>query len=321
MKEAKFLKINQEKWTKIEDAVRGKNSDPDALTSWFIEVTDDLAYTKTFFPESHAAKYLNALAGSLYEVIYKRAWKKRGYLKSFFRDQLPVIFFNARKEILLAFLLLAVSVLIGSLSTFNDNYFVRLILGDRYVAMTMENIQKGDPMAVYKNMNEADMFLGITLNNLRVSFLAFAGGLFFAFGSIYVLFVNGVMIGTFFSFLYQQNVFAEAMLIVWLHGTIEIASITVAGAAGFVIGKGLLFPGTYSRRASFITNARNGALMILGIAPLIITAGIIESFITRYTGMHWTVKIIIIVSSLFFSVYYFYLYPSRVVAKKLRNYE
>ncbi|MCC6548647.1 MAG: stage II sporulation protein M [Ignavibacteriaceae bacterium] len=316
MKEARFLKINQEKWKKIEEALRGKDRDPEALSAYFIEVTDDLAYIKTYFPESSVEKYLNALAGSLYEIIYKRTWNESGYIKRFFTEELPLVFFRARKEIILAFLLLMVAVTIGALSTFNDNYFVRLILGDKYVAMTLENIEKGDPMAVYKSMNQSEMFLGITLNNLRVSFLAFAGGLIFSFGSIYVLFVNGVMIGTFFSFLYQENVFGEAMLIVWLHGTIEIASITVAGAAGFVIGKGLLFPGTYSRVTSFVANAKNGAQMILGIAPLIITAGIIESFITRYTGMHWSVKLLIILSSLCFSVFYFYLYPSKVALRK-----
>lgn len=319
MKEAKFLKLNQEKWKKIEEIIKQKNSDPDLLSSYYIEVTDDLAYTRTYFPDSQAARYLNTLAGALHDAIYKRSWNERGYFKKFFGEELPLIFYSARKEMMLAFLLLFVAVSIGSLSTFNDNYFVRLILGDRYVAMTMDNIQKGDPMAVYKSMNEAEMFLGITLNNLRVSFLAFAGGIVFAFGSIYILFVNGVMIGTFISFLYQQNVFTEAMLIVWLHGTIEIASITVAGAAGFVIGKGMLFPGTYSRTVSFISNAKKGAMMILGIAPLIITAGVIESFITRYTFMHWTVKLLIILSSLVFSFFYFYFYPSYVAAKKLRK--
>lgn len=321
MKEAKFLKLNQEKWKKIEATIRNKNSDPDLISSYYIEVTDDLAYTRTYFPDSLAAAYLNSLAGALHDILYKRTWNEKGYLKHFFYEELPLVFWSARKEITLAFLLLIVAISIGALSTFKDDYFVRLILGDRYVAMTMENIEKGDPMAVYKSMNQADMFLGITLNNLRVSFLAFAGGLVFAFGSIYVLFTNGVMIGTFFSFLFQQGVFAEAMLIVWLHGTIEIASITVAGAAGFVIGKGILFPGTYSRMVSFLTNAKKGAMMILGIAPLIITAGMIESFITRYTEMHWVTKLMIILSSLAFSFIYFYFYPAHVAAKKLKKHE
>lgn len=318
MKEIKFIKLNQEKWKKIEEAARIKGSDADKLASSFLEVTDDLAYARTFYPDSQAVQYLNALSASLHEKLYKYTWNKKGYFKKFFLTELPLVFYTARKEMALAFLLMMVAVSIGALSTFNDDYFVRLILGDRYVAMTMQNIEKGDPMAVYKKMNQADMFLGITLNNLRVSFLAFAGGILFSFGSIYVLFVNGVMIGTFFSFLYQQNVFTDAMLIVWLHGTIEIASITVAGAAGFVIGKGILFPGTYSRATSFRVRSKKAALMILGIAPLIILAGFIESFITRYTGMHWIIKLTIIAASLIFSVTYFYFYPARI-AKGIRN--
>ncbi len=67
--------------------------------------------------------------------------------------------------------------LIGVVSSAGDSGFVRLIMGDSYVNMTLENIDKGDPLAVYKQMNGVDMFLGITFNNIRVSFFAFMFGL------------------------------------------------------------------------------------------------------------------------------------------------
>ena len=67
-------------------------------------------------------------------------------------------------------------------------------LGDEYVNKTLENIQKDDPMAIYKSMQPVDMFLAITLNNVRVSFLAFALGVVFSVGTGYVLFTNGVML-------------------------------------------------------------------------------------------------------------------------------
>ena len=81
--------------------------------------------------------------------------------------------------------------LIGIISTANDDKFVRLILGDSYVNMTMENIAKGDPMAVYKKMNQVDMFMGITFNNIVVSFYTFIAGILLTFGTGYMLFSNG----------------------------------------------------------------------------------------------------------------------------------
>ena len=87
-----------------------------------------------------------------------------------------------------------IALIIGVFSAANNDSFVRLILGDSYVNMTSENISKGDPMAVYKQMNQVDMFLGITFNNIRVSFFAFMLGILFSFGTAYILFSNGIML-------------------------------------------------------------------------------------------------------------------------------
>ena len=44
--------------------------------------------------------------------------------------------------------------------------------------MTLENIAKGEPMGVYGNEEEGGMFIGITLNNIMVSFNVFVSGVF-----------------------------------------------------------------------------------------------------------------------------------------------
>lgn len=90
-----------------------------------------------------------------------------------------------------------VSVLIGAVSAAGDLDFVRLILGNGYVDMTLDNIANGEPMAVYNGSSEVPMFLRITLNNIMVSFYCFAMGILTSFGTGYMLFNNGVMIGAF----------------------------------------------------------------------------------------------------------------------------
>ena len=87
-------------------------------------------------------------------------------------------------------------------------------------------------MAVYKSMNETEMFLGITLNNIKVSFIAFVMGIFTAFGTGYILLRNGVMLGTFHAFFASHGLLTESLATIWIHGTFEIFSIIVAGAAG-----------------------------------------------------------------------------------------
>lgn len=135
-----------------------------------------------------------------------------------------------------------VSVGVGVLSAANDPDFVRLILGNAYVDMTLSNIAEGNPMGVYGSASEVPMFLGITLNNVMVAFNCFAMGLLTSFGTAYMLFNNGVMLGAFQTFFYQHGLLWESALAVWLHGTLEIWAIIVAGAAGLTLGKDGCFP-------------------------------------------------------------------------------
>jgi uncharacterized membrane protein SpoIIM required for sporulation len=193
-----------------------------------------------------------------------------------------------------------------------DETFVRLILGDGYVNMTLENIKAGNPTSVYSKSDEANMFFQITYNNIMVSFQVFIYGIFASLGTGLFLFYNGVMVGTFLMFFYQQNQLSQAFPVIMLHGTIELTSIVIAAAAGFLMGNSLLFPGTYSRLASFKTGAKDGLKIVMGLIPFFIMAGFIESFITRYAFMHWSIKTLVIACSAFLMIYYFIIYPAKL---------
>src|SRR5690606_18454376 len=179
----------------------------------------------------------------------------------------------------------------------------RLIMGDGYVNMTLENIKNGNPTKVYATSNELMMFFFITWNNIMVSFKVFVAGVFASIGTGVVLVMNGVMVGTFIMFFYQESQLAHAFPVIMLHGTIELTSIVIAASAGFTMGNSLLFPGTYSRLISFKKGAVKGLKIIMGLLPFFIMAGFIESFITRYAFMHWGFKVFIIAISAFLMIY------------------
>jgi uncharacterized membrane protein SpoIIM required for sporulation len=202
--------------------------------------------------------------------------------------------------------------LMGYVSTLYDDRFVRLILGDSYVNMTLENIRKGNPTAVYGNMDEGVMFLYITLNNIFVSFKVFVFGVLATIGCGFYLFYNGIMVGTFMTFMGTEGELSQALPVIMLHGTIELTSIVIAGGAGFLMGNSLLFPATYPRLTSFKTGAIKGMKVVVGLVPFFIIAGFIESFITRYAFMHWSFKLAIIGGSAFLMIWYFILYPLKL---------
>ncbi|HRI21467.1 MAG TPA: stage II sporulation protein M [Panacibacter sp.] len=308
MREAQFLKQNAEKWKAYE---AGLNADvsTDTIANRFVELTDDLAYSRTFYPDSNTTKYLNGLAAQFHQKIYRNKKEKKGRIFWFWQYELPFLFKKYHRQFLYAFLFFVLFSLMGALSAKYDDNFVRLILGDDYVNMTADNIEKGDPFGVYKQGDGISMFFFIAYNNIQVSFLGYVLGIFFSLGSIWLLFQNGIMMGSFQYYFISKGLGAKFITVVFIHGTLELWSIIIAGAAGLILGGSILFPGTFTRGASIARGGKDGLKIVIGLIPLFLTAAFFESFVTRYTGMPLWVSLGILLGSLSFIVWYFIIYP------------
>ena len=316
MKEITFLNQNSSKWQQFESLLSLKTgSNPDLIADLYIQLTDDLSYARTNYPKSKTTQYLNSLAAKAHQEIYKNKKEKSSRIITFWKYELPMVFKKSHKQLLYSLLIFTTALLVGVVSAANDADFVRLIMGDTHVNQTLENIDKGDPMAVYKSMPQGTMFLYITINNIRVSFMCFAAGLLFSVGTGFLLFTNGVMLGAFQYFFYEKGLFLDSFLVIWIHGTLEISAFVIAGAAGLTMGNSILFPGTYSRLQSFMSGAKQGIKIVIGLLPVFIAAGFLESFITRYTHMPMWLSLSIILISLTFIVGYFIIYPIRLNRK------
>jgi uncharacterized membrane protein SpoIIM required for sporulation len=316
MREAAFLQKHAEKWQQFETLLADReNVHPDTLANLFIQLTDDVSYSRTFYPDSKTTKYLNTLAAKVHQEIYKNKREKGNRFARFWKYDVPEAMFESRRELVYAFVIFVVAILVGVISTQRDDAFARLILGDGYVNMTLENIKSGDPLGVYGRDNPFDMFVRITFNNIQVSLYAFVLGMLYSLGTAYLLFKNGIMLGVFHTFLHQNGYLGKSLMVVYIHGTFEISAIIIAGAAGFVLGNSLLFPGTFTRGESFKSGARRGMKIIAGLIPVFIAAGFLESFVTRFTSMPVILSLAIIFSSLAIVVYYFIMYPFKIFGK------
>lgn len=313
MKEAAFIKQNKTRWEEFERITKHpREAQPDKLAELFIQVTDDLSYARTQYPGSRTTKYLNDLASKVHLEIYKNKKEDKNRFITFWKTELPEVMYQVRKPLLYSLIIFLVAGVMGAVSTRYDDTFVRLILGDGYVNMTLENIKSGNPTKVYSGDSEVNMFFRITWNNVLVSFRVFVFGIFASLGTAFFLFYNGLMVGTFIMFFSQEQQLSHALPVIMLHGTIELSSIVIAAAAGFTMGNSLLFPGTYSRLDSFKRGALNGLKIVMGLVPFFILAGFIESFITRYAFMPVSIKALIIILSAMLMIYYFVIYPIRI---------
>ena len=319
MKEIIFIKKNSGKWKKIEELLSGNlRVNPDDLYDLYVGLNDDFSYANTFYPDSETVQYLNNLTIRIHQTIYqnKKIEKKRFF--RFWKTEYPLLLWQNRNYFWYALVIFLISVVIGVVSSVVDPGFPRLILGDHYVNITLQDIGKGDPMAVYKQVNEVNMFLGITINNIRVAFFAFVAGVFVSVGSGLILLKNGIMLGCFQYFFYKYGMLGESFLTIYIHGTFELFSIVMAGAAGMATGNSILFPGTYKRVVSFQRGAVTGLKMVSGVVPLFIIAGFLEGFVTRHTELPDSIRLAVIFFSLAFIIWYFLLYP-KYLSQKLNQ--
>jgi uncharacterized membrane protein SpoIIM required for sporulation len=317
MKETKFIQQNKEKWARFEKlSSEDKKVNPNESAELFTEITEDLSYARTFYKRRSVRVYLNQLSQSVFYRLYKKrgnTWKK---FVDFWKTDLPIELYKSRVNLLVAFLSFSLWILVGAISQHFDPDFVRFILGDYYVDRTLERIESGDPMGVYGQTEQSGMFLRITLNNIRVAFNAFALGFLATIGTHYLLLVNGTMLGAFQYWFFQKGLFLTSFLTVWIHGAFEISAIVIAGAAGITFGKGLLFPGTFTRMQALQLSGKRGVKILASLVPVFIIAGFLEGFVTRnYQQFSDLAKWGIILISFGIILFYYVIYPILVARK------
>ena len=322
MREGMFIKKNVDKWNEYQHT---QTSDPDETAERFITLVDDLSYAKTFYPKSKVTRWINGIAADIYQNIYKNKKEKYSRIFTFWKYELPLLFKKYHRALLFAFLLFSLFVAIGIFSAIKDESFIRGVLGDQYVNMTEDNISKGDPFGVYKSENPFTMFVRIAMNNTFVSLLMVMGGMLAGLGTLWAMWQNGLMLGCFQYMFFAKGLGIQSILVIWVHGTLEILSLVIAATAGFVITQGILFPGTYSRLISFKRGIKDALKIMIILVPIFILASFFESYIThlmsntfdkeRNEGLPIWGSITILAFSLSFIVWYFVIYPIRLHKK------
>lgn len=321
MREVAFIKQNKEKWLEFEQSlVAHRRLDPDDMANLYIHLLNDLSYSQTYYPKSKTTVYLNYLVSQIYRKIYKTKRLEQNRFTYFFRTEVPLIMHQYRRILWYSMLIFLFFCILGAISAKQDQTFIRLILGDGYVNNTLENIAKGDPVAVYKSGASFGSFIGITVNNIYVAVRAFIYGLTGGILTFYVSLQNGIMLGSFQYFFYKQGVLTESLRGIWLHGAMEIFSIVVSTAAGYILTGSILFPKTYSRLYSFKIGFQDGLKVLLSTVPFFIAAGFIEGFVTRHANtMPLSINLLIIFGSLSVISFYYLVYPYIVFKKKKSN--
>ena len=314
MREITFVKQNADKWKQLEKTVsKVSNAPADEIADQYIQVTDDLSYAATFYPHSNTTQYLNSLSTKVHSSIYRNKKEKSSRFITFFTQEIPMAVYESRRALLTSLIAFVLSVGVGLFMSIDNEDYVRSILGDRYVDMTLENIDHKDPMAVYKDLSPGKMFVGIATNNIYVSFRGYTSGIFLSVGAILMLISNGIMVGAFIGFFIHKGFMQLCLTAIFLHGALELSAIVIACGAGMVIGNSILFPGTYTRGESMRRAGKRSIKIVVGLIPIFIIAAFFESFVTRYyKDMPFWLSWSVITMSFSFLGFYFIYLPHRL---------
>jgi len=217
---------------------------------------------------------VNQLLARAHHIIYSS--RRKGFLKIFYflRDDYPAIIQRQFRYVLLSLIILLAGGVLGTVLTLARPQFMRHMLGPQMVdtieqhKMWTESIVGIEPMASS----------AIMTHNLTVCFAAFAGGIAFGLLSIWSMFFNGLLLGVIGVACGQHGMSVDLWSFVAPHGSLELPSIILAGAAGLRLGRGVVFPGLYRWRDSIALAGVESTRMVAGIIPLLVIAGTLEGF-------------------------------------------
>jgi uncharacterized membrane protein SpoIIM required for sporulation len=312
LREALFIKKNKDRWLKNQQS---PSADPDEMARDFTQLVDDLAYAKTFYPAGKVTQYINSQASRIYLNIYKNRKEESNRLVTFWKYDLPLTIHRHHKIILFCFIIFTTFFCIGFFLSKQDPNMVREFLSDDYVNMTEENIAKGNPFGVYESGNPFLSWLGIMINNIVVSLRIFASGIFLGLPTLYDLSYEAATIGAFDYMFASKGLGVDFYLVVFVHGVLELTAIIISAAAGVILGKSFLFPGTIRRLDAFKQGAKDGVKIIIGLMPVFAVAAFFEGLFTRlYNDMSILTSLIVSLSTVFV-IWYFIIYPILVGRK------
>jgi uncharacterized membrane protein SpoIIM required for sporulation len=280
-----FIATRQPHWAALEQLLERSEGnglrqfeaeDIEALGREYRQVVSDLSIARRDFPEDQLTESLNALAARAHLRLYRApigSWKRIG---QFFWTDFARRFRAARGYLGVSALLLFGPALLGYLAALLDPTLRNALVPERLRGI----MESGQTWTDIEPALRGGMATVIFTNNIQVAFIAFAGGVLFGLGTTYVLVNNGLMLGSLLGAAQYYGVAPLLWSFISPHGYLELTCIVIAGAAGLMLGDALLRPGLLLRREALARAARRAVELVLGAAPVLVLAGLIEGFVS-----------------------------------------
>jgi uncharacterized membrane protein SpoIIM required for sporulation len=308
----RWLEKRKPHWTRLEALVQQSSGGIAALSHaelkelglLYRQTASDLAAVREDVNSRQLAAYLNQLLGRAHNLIYMGHKPKASALLHFYRDTYPRLFRELLPQTALSAAIVLVTMFAAWFLTLRDPVFAHRLLGPQMMETIEQKKMWTESVVTMKPLASS----GIMTNNLSVSFAMFAGGITGGLFTIYMLVVNGLLLGVVGAATAHAGMALQLWSFVAPHGVLELPAIFIAGGAGLEIGRGILFPGLLPRRDSLERAGSRAARLLLGTVPMLVVAGVIEGF---FSPSHAPVAAKFALATVLFAALFTYLFLSQ----------
>lgn len=282
----RFLSTNERTWIELTRLVDAAGSRPHQLGgarvrrlgALYRQAAADLAQAKRRFPGDPVVFRLEDLVTRARSAVYGARRRNRG-LVSFFTDEYWRVLTERRGLLATSTALLLVPAVIGAVLAIVRPETVTAVVPADFLWVTQDQTATTDLGLNTGDLSAFSTF--VLVNNIRVTILAFAAGILWTIGTIYVMAYNGAILGMVAGAAVGAGNSALLVEAVAAHGILELSCIVAAGVAGLRLGSGLIAPGLRPRRIALAEEAIPAVKIVLGTAPFLVLAGFVEGFISR----------------------------------------
>jgi uncharacterized membrane protein SpoIIM required for sporulation len=282
---ARFLEEREAGWKELDALVSRARRRPERLGAEGVRrlgaayrsAAADLALARRRWPRDPVVARLELLVGRARHLVYDAPGRRLGLIRFLRRDYWRLVASRPWPLLAATALLLAPAALAGAWAR-DDPGAAGGLVPSEYRSVT-EPRPEGTDLGL-SGSEKAAFSSEVFTNNIRVSFLAFAGGIAAGLVTAAVLLYNGVLLGTITGLATAAGNGRILYELVVPHGVLELSCIVVAGAAGLRLGWALVEPGRRTRGESLREEARRAVAIALGTAPWLVLAGLVEGFVT-----------------------------------------
>ena len=267
---ARAQRLSREPATDLADAT--KMSDDYRL------LAHDLARARRLIPNTRTREYLEAAYVRAHGTLYRKAWHPGHALLTLFRDEIPAVVRWLTPHIIWATTIFMLTVFTGYWMVHTYPDLIGLFASPDLIA-TVERGQLWTE-GILNIVPSSVLSLQILTNNIVVSLFAYCAGFVFGLGTLYILGLNGLMLGAVFAFTGEHGLEPALFRFIVAHGCVEISVMCLSGAAGAAVGEALIRPSHGDRMESFRIAALRSGKLLIACAVLLVGSGIIEGYIS-----------------------------------------